>query len=92
MTLTAYLDDIGCVTTTSTFGMKCMYCSVFDRSNSILYEPTLIERVCMDHHLDIHIVSYIQTVIDCCWRSTPVLMKLERAGSSIYLFDQTFRQ
>ncbi len=51
-------------------------------------KPELVERVGVDHHLDVVIVSHRQAAVDRGRRGAPVLVQLQGAGARLDLLLQ----
>ncbi len=51
-------------------------------------KPELVQRVGMDHHLDVVIVGDRKTIVDRGRRRAPILVQLERAGAALHHFLQ----
>ena len=46
-------------------------------------KPELVERVGVDHHLDVVVLGDAEAAVDRCRRRAPVLVQLERAGAGL---------
>ena len=57
----------------------------------VLDEAGFVQRVGMQHHLDIVIVGHRQAIVDRGRRGAPVLMQLQRAGAGLDHLDQRCR-
>ena len=82
------LDDVRCMSAAGTLCMVCMDGSSTDGIDGILNTSTLVQSICMDGHLHIIFICYIQAMIDNCRSCTPVLMDLKSHGTCFDLFDQ----
>ena len=54
-------------------------------------KPEFVERVGVDHHLDVMVVGDGEAAVDRRGRRAPVLMQFERAGAGLDLLDQRRR-
>src|SRR5262249_17405829 len=75
-----------------TLSVKCMDSSTFEGCDGVLYKTTLVESVCVDEYLNIHVVGDGEAAIDGGWRRTPVFMKLKAACPSFDLLNKARRQ
>ncbi len=55
-------------------------------------KPELVQRVGVDHHLDVVIIGDRQTAVDRGRRRPPILVKLQRAGAALHLLLKRCRQ
>jgi hypothetical protein len=60
--------------------------------DGVLDKTRLVERVGVDHHLDVELVRDVQAVVDGRGRRAPVLVQLERAGASEHHFLERGRE
>src|SRR5262249_49623901 len=90
--LTAYLYDVRRMSATGPLGVKGVDSSTFESCDRIFYKTALVQRVCVDEHLDIHVIGDGKAAIDGGGGSAPVLMKLKAARPSLDLLNQTRRQ
>ena len=58
----------------------------------ILDEAGFVQRVGMDHDLNVVIVGDRQAIVDGRGRRAPVLVQLQRAGAGLHLLDEALRQ
>ena len=86
--LTHNFHDVGCVPTTSAFGVKGVDGATLEGSNGVFHKARLIECVRVDGHLGVGEFCNTQAVVDGCWRRAPIFMKFESYGASIDLLMQ----
>ena len=56
----------------------------------VLHASAFVQGICMDCHLYVIVVGYIQTVVDDCRGAAPVLVDFQPHGTGFYLFNQGF--
>ena len=54
---TANLDDVGRMAAAGAFGMKRVNRSTLERVDSVFNKATFVQRVGVDHHLDVHVIG-----------------------------------
>ena len=86
MAFTAYLDDVRGMATASPFGVKSVDCSALHSRNGVFHKAAFIQRIGMNHHLNIHRIRHAETIINCCWRCAPILMQFQCRCPSRNLF------
>ena len=77
--------------TAGTLGMKGVNGAAFERLYRVLDKAGFVQRIGMEHHLDVVIVGDRQAVVDRSRRGAPVFMQLERAGAGLDHFHQRCR-
>ena len=77
------LDDVGRVAAAGAFGVEGVDGAALERLDGVLDEAGFVERVGVDHHLDVVIVGDRQAAVDRRRRRAPVLVQLERAGAGL---------
>ena len=75
MPFTAYLDNIRGMTAARPFGMKGMDGPALHRGNSVFNKATFVQRISVDHHLDIHLICHAETVMNRRRCRAPVFMQ-----------------
>ena len=71
----------GRVAAAGAFGVEGVDGAAFERLDGVLDEAGFVERVGVDHHLDVVVVGDRQAAVDRRRRRAPVLVQLERAGA-----------
>jgi hypothetical protein len=82
------LDDVGRVAAAGALGVEGVDGAALERLDGVLDEAGFVQRVGVDHHLDVVIVGDRQAAVDRRRRRAPVLVQLERAGAGLDLLDQ----
>ena len=82
------LDDVRRMAATGAFGMERMDGAALERLHGVLDETGLVERIRMQHHLDVVVVSHRQAGVDRRRRGAPVLVQFQRAGAGLDHLDQ----
>ena len=75
MPFTAYLDNIRGMTAASPFGMKGMDGPALHRGNRVFNKAAFVQRIGVDHHLDIHFIGHAETVIYSRRCRAPIFMQ-----------------
>ena len=70
------------------FGVEGVDGAALERLDRVLDETRFVQRVGVDHHLDVVIVGDRQAAVDRSRRRAPVLVQLERAGAGLDLLDE----
>ncbi len=83
-----HLDDVRRVAAAGAFGVEGMDGAVLEGGDGVLDEAELVERVGVDHHLNVELVGNRETAVDRRRGRAPVLVQLERAGAALDLLDQ----
>ena len=86
------LDDVGGMAAAGAFGVEGVDGAALERLDGVLDEAGLVERVGVDHHLDVVILGDRQAAVDGGRRGAPVLVQLEGAGAGLDLFLQRIGQ
>ena len=90
--LAAHLDDVRRVAAAGALGVVGVDGAVLERGDGVLDEAQLVQRVGVDHHLDVVFVGDGEAVVDRRRRGAPVLVQLERRGAAGHLLLQRRRQ
>ena len=77
------LDDVRRVAAAGALGVEGVDGAALERRDGVLDEAEFVERVGMDHHLDVVIVGDRQAAVDRRRRRAPVLVQLERTGAGL---------
>ena len=85
------LDDVRRVAAAGAFGVEGVDGAALERLYGVLDEAEFVQRVGMDHHLDVVIVGDGEAVVDRGRRGAPVLVQLQRAGAGLDHLDQRGR-
>ena len=64
-------------------GVEGVNRAALERRDGVLDEAGLVERVGVDHHLDVVVVGDGEAIVDRGRRRAPVLVQLERAGAGL---------
>ena len=62
------------MTSTSTFGMESMNYPPINGFLSAFYKPRFVKRICMNSHLNVISICYLQGGINSSRSSTPVFV------------------
>src|SRR5262249_26009513 len=81
------LDDVGRVPSARALRMESMDGAPLDGADRVLDKAALIQRVGVDHHLDVVIVGDPEAAIDRGRRRSPILVELQGAGAAFDLLD-----
>ncbi len=84
-----HLDDVGRVPAAGAFGVEGVDGAALERLDGVLDKAEFVERVGVDHHLDVVVVGDREAAVDRGRRRAPVLVQLERAGAG---FDHFFER
>ena len=84
----ANLDDIWGVPAACAFGVKRMNCATFNGVDGFFDKATFVQGICVNHHLNVHLIRNRQTAINRGRSSAPIFVQFERTGSPKYLFLQ----
>ena len=76
----ADLDDIRGMTAARAFGMKGVDRAPLQRPHGMLHEPAFVQRVRMNHHLNVHGIRHRKAAVDSRRCGAPILMQFQRAG------------
>src|SRR5262249_42633105 len=87
--LAAHFDDVRCMPTAGTFGMKGVNGSPLEGRDGRFHKAALVQRVGVDCYLHIHVVGDGKATIDGGGSGAPVLMKLQPPRSGLDLLDET---
>src|SRR4029077_3631521 len=87
--LTAHFDDVRGMSSTGPFGVKGVNSPALECCYSIFDKPALVQRVCVDKNLHIHVIRDREAAIDGGGSRTPVFMKLQATGPSLDLLNET---
>jgi hypothetical protein len=82
----ADLDDVGRVAAAGTLGVEGVDGAALQRLDGAFDKAALVERIGVDHHLDIILVGHRETCVDGSWRGAPILMQFERTGAAEHHF------
>ena len=82
------LDNVWRMAAARALGMEGMDRTILEGGNRVLDKAGLVQRVGMDHHLHVHVVSDTKATINRGGGRTPVLMQFQRTSSCADLFDQ----
>ena len=85
------LHDVGCVAAAGAFGMEGVDGAALEGLDGVLDEAGFVERVGVDHHLDVVVVRDREAAVDRRRRRAPVLVQLQRAGAGLDHFLQRRR-
>ena len=77
------LDDVGRMAAAGAFGVEGVDGAALERRDGVLDEAGFVERVGVDHHLDVVVVGDRQAAVDRRRRRAPVLVQLQRAGAGL---------
>ena len=77
------LDDVGRVAAAGAFGVEGVDGAALERLDGVLDEAGFVERVGVDHHLDVVVVGDREAAIDRRRRRAPVFVQLQRAGAGL---------
>src|SRR3954468_3217271 len=81
-------DNIRSMTTSSTFGVVCMNCSIINRCDCRFDEPRFVEGIGANETLDIQLITNCEAGIDSSRSRAPILVKFKTASTSSYLFAE----
>src|ERR1051326_8321904 len=73
----ANANDVGSVPATSAFSMIGVNRTVLERGNCVLDKTGFVKCVRMDRYLDVEFLGNTETLIDCGWGRSPVLMQFQ---------------
>ena len=81
------LDDVGGVAAAGTLGVEGMNGAALEGGDGVFHEAGLVQRVGVDHHLDIVTICDRQRAIDGGGRGAPILVQFQagRAGAQHFL-------
>lgn len=79
------------MSTSRTFGMEGVNGAACHGVDGAFHKATFVQRGCVDHDLNIHLISHLQTAIDGSGRGAPILMQLQSCRSRQYHFLQSLR-
>jgi len=82
------LDDVGRVAAAGAFGVEGVDGAALERLDGVLDETRLVQRVGVDHHLDVVVVGHRKAIVDRRRRGAPVLVQFQRAGAGLDHFLQ----
>ena len=85
------LDDVRRVAAAGALGVEGMDGAALEGFYGVLDEAGFVQRVGMQHHLDVVIVGDAEAVIDRRRRGAPVLVQFQRAGAALDHLDQCSR-
>ena len=77
------LDDVRRVAAAGAFGVEGVNGAALERLDGVLDEAGFVERVGVDHHLDVVVVGDRKAAVDRRRRRAPVLVQLQRAGAGL---------
>ncbi len=86
MVSAADLDDVGGMPAARAFGVEGMNSSAFHGGDGVFDKARLVQRVRVDHHLNVHRIGHREAAVDGRRRRAPILMQLHRAGARVDLF------
>ena len=86
-----HLDDVGGVAAAGAFGVEGVDGAALERLDGVLDEAGLVERVGVDHYLDVVVVGDGEAAVDRRRRRAPVLVQLQGAGAGLDHFLQRRR-
>ena len=86
------LDDIRRMATTGTLGMEGVNGAPLKRCASMFDKAAFIQRIGMNHDLNIKVIGNRKAGINRGWCRAPVFMKLKPTGACLDLFDQRPRK
>ena len=89
---TRHLDDVGRVAAAGALGVEGMDGAALEGRDGVLDEARFVQRVGVDHDLNVVIVGDREAAIDRRRRRAPVLVELERAGAGLDHLDEGGRQ
>ena len=78
-----HLDDVGRVAAAGAFGVEGVDGAALERLDGVFDEAGFVERVGVDHHLDVVIVGNRQAAVDRRRRRAPILVQFQRAGAGL---------
>ena len=82
------LHDVGRVAAARALGVEGVDGAALEGLDRVLDEARFVQRIGVDHHLDVVIVGDRQAAVDRRRRRAPVLVQLERAGAGLDLLDE----
>ena len=85
------LDDIRRMAAAGAFGVEGVDGAALEGLDRVLDEAGFVQRVRMQHHLDVVIVGNAEAIVDRGRRGAPVLVQLQRAGAGLDHLDQRGR-
>ena len=83
-----HFHNVGRVAAARAFGVEGVDGAALERLDRVLDEARFVQRIGMDHHLDVVIVGDRKAAVDRRRRRAPVLVQFERAGARLDLLDQ----
>ena len=81
-----HLDDIGRVAAACPFGMEGMDRAPPDRGQRVFDKAAFVQRIGMDHHLNIHRIGHRQAAVDGGGGGSPILVQFQAGGPGADLF------
>ena len=79
------------MTAAGAFGMEGVNGAALEGFHGVLDKPGLVQRIGMDHDLDVVIVGHVEAIIDGRGRGAPILVQLERTGAGVDHLHQRSR-
>ena len=78
-----HLDDVRRMAAAGALGVEGVNGAALERLDGVLHEAGFVERIGVDHHLDVVIVGDRKTAIDGGRRGAPILVQLQRTGAGL---------
>ncbi len=88
---TRNLDDVGCVSTTSTFSVECVDDAASNRVDGFLHEAILVQGIRVNRDLHVVLIGHLERSVDAAVRCAPVLVDLEANRARRDLLSQNCR-
>ena len=85
------LDDVGRVAAACAFGVEGMNGAALEGLHRVLDKTRFIQRIGVQHDLDVVVVGNRKAIVDRRRRRAPVLMQLQRTGAGLDHLDQRGR-
>ena len=78
--------NIGRMPAARAFSMEGVNRAALERGDRVFHEAGFVQRVGVDHHLNVVNVGHAQAIVDSGGRCAPILMQLQGAGARDDLF------
>ncbi len=86
------LDDVGRMPAARALGVEGVDGAALERRDRVLDEAAFVQRVGVDHHLDVVASATDEAAVDGGGRGAPVLVQFQRAGAGVDHLDQAVGQ